>query len=51
MEERLQRLYAELNARGPRLRPGDEAAQLSFTAYPVTLISKFVFTSHFKRRP
>ncbi len=48
LRSRLARRCAKLDLRMSR---DDEGAQLSFAAYLATLITNFVFTSHFKRRP
>lgn len=45
------RLARRCKALDLRLAPGDEGARLAFAAYLATLITNFVFTSHFKRRP
>jgi hypothetical protein len=45
------RLAKRCRQLGLKLSPGDEGAHLSFAAYLATLITNFVFTSHFKRRP
>jgi hypothetical protein len=45
------RLGRRCSKLGLRVGAGDEATHLSFAAYLATLITNYVFTSHFKRRP